>query len=534
MFDEVQEKISLLLIMLLVTALAAAGCGGGGGAKESQDNPPAAGKPAVKEGNDIVIAVNANFITLDPYNAGDTLSISGSRTMYQGLMGFDDNMQVVPVLAKEHKVSEDGLVYTFTLNENIKFHDGTLLDAEAVKVNLDRVRDEKNNLRLRKSFAKVKEVEAVDAKTVKITLSEPYSAFLNKMAMALMISPKALQEFGDQIFQHPVGTGPYKFKEWVQGDHLTVEKNADYWEQGLPKADSITFKAVPENGSRIAMLKTGEADFVYPMPTEQVAEVDGKDGLTVEKNASTIVRYITLNTMKKPFDDVKVRQAINYAINKEAYIKVVKSGYGEKLDSSMSPKTQYYAQQSGYDYDLEKAKQLLGEAGYPEGFEAEIWGSNDTETMKGMQFIQQQLQLAGIKLDVKPMEEGTLSNEINSAEKPEDAKVQMWYVSWSPSSGDADGATRGLFSSEMFPPAGANTAYYKNENVDRWIAEVNAVTDPERQKAIYADIQKTVWDEAPWAFLGVDQVLSGKKTYIEGIKVLPDGSISVREAEVKH
>lgn len=528
-----RKKSSLLLMMLLAAALTVAGCGGGGG-KEAGDAKPGNEKPAAKEGDDIVIAVNANFITLDPYNAGDTLSISGSRTMYQGLMGFDDNMQVVPVLAKEYKVSDDGLVYTFTLNENVKFHDGTPLDAKAVKVNLDRGRDEKNNLRLRKSLAKIKEVEAADEKTVKITLTEPYSAFLNKMAMALMISPKALEEHGDQIFQHPVGTGPYKFKEWVQGNHLIVEKNTEYWEQGLPKADSITFKAVPENGSRIAMLKTGEADFVYPMPTEQVAEVDGKDGIIVEKNASTIVRYITLNTMKKPFDDVKVRQAINYAINKEAYIKVVKSGFGEKLTSTMSAKTQHYAEQSGYDYDLEKAKQLLSEAGYPEGFEAEIWGSNDTETMKGMQFIQQQLQLAGIKLDVKPMEEGTLSNEINSAAKPEDAKVQMWYVSWSPSSGDADGATRGLFSSEMFPPAGSNTAYYKNENVDKWIAEANTVTDPEKQKAIYADIQKTVWDEAPWAFLGVDQVLSGKKSYIEGVKVLPDGSISVRDAEVKH
>ncbi|NOU93748.1 glutathione ABC transporter substrate-binding protein GsiB [Paenibacillus sp. LMG 31456] len=526
-----KKKTWSMLMLLLIVAVVTAGCGGNAG--NTNEGKGEETKAVSKKNKDVVVAINANFITLDPHNSSDTHSITGARTMYEGLMGFDENMKVVPVLAASHKISEDGLVYTFTLHENIKFHDGSDFNAEAVKINLDRLRDEKNNLRLRKSFAKVTNVTAPDAKTVVITLSEPYNAFLNKMAMALIISPKALQEQGANISKNPVGTGPYKFKEWVQGDRLAVVKNPDYWQQGIPKVDSITFKPVPENGSRIAMLKTGEADFIYPMPTEQVAEVEGQKDIVIEKIDSTIVRYITLNTMKKPYDDVKVRQAINYAINKEAYIKVVKSGLGSKLDSSMSSKTQYYSKQTGYDYDPEKAKKLLAEAGLPTGFTAEIWGENDSETMKGMQFIQQQLALVGIKLDVKSMEGGTLSEQINSAKKPEEAKIQMWYVSWSPSSGDADGATRGLFSSEMFPPAGANTAYYKNTNVDKWIAEANKATDPAQAKTVYADIQKAIWADAPWAFLGVDQVISGKRSYISGIKVMPDGSITVRDAEVK-
>ncbi|GAA3403626.1 glutathione ABC transporter substrate-binding protein [Paenibacillus hodogayensis] len=528
-------KVGSMLMLLLIMAVVAAGCGGNTG-KNNADagtGKSEGTKTVSKNNKDIVIAVNANFITLDPHNAGDTNSISGARAMYEGLMGFDENMNVVPVLAASHKISEDGLVYTFALKENIKFHDGTDFNAEAVKLNLDRIRDEKNNLRLRKSFAKVANVAAPDAKTVVVTLTEPYNAFLNKMAMALMISPKTLKEPGDVIAKNPVGTGAFKFKEWVQGDRLVVVKNADYWQKDLPKVDSVTFKPVPENGSRIAMLKTGEADFIYPMPTEQVTEVQNQKDIVVDKIDSTIVRYVTLNTMKKPFDDLKVRQAINYAINKEAYTKVVKSGFGSKLDSTMSSKTQHYSKQTGYDYDVEKAKKLLAEAGYADGFAAEIWGENDSETMKGMQFIQQQLALVGIKLEVKSMEAGTLSQQINSAKTPQEAKVQMWYVSWSPSSGDADGATRGLFSSEMFPPAGSNTAYYKNENVDKWIADANKATDPAKAKTIYADIQKTIWNDAPWAFMGVDQVISGKRVYIDGVKTLPDGSISVRNAEVK-
>ncbi|MFF2093086.1 glutathione ABC transporter substrate-binding protein [Paenibacillus sp. NPDC058174] len=524
-----------MLMLLVIVAVVAAGCGSGnnGGANAGTDGKgtkPAAGS---KNGNNVVVALNANFITLDPHNAGDTNSISGARSMYEGLMGFDENMSLKPVLAESYAISEDGLVYTIKLRQGVKFHDGTDFNSEAVKINIARIQDEKNNLRMRKSFAKVAKVETPDANTVVITLSEPYNAFLNKLAMGLMISPAALEKFGDKIGQNPVGTGPYKFKEWVEGDRLVVEKNADYWQAGLPKVDSVTFKPVPENGSRTAMLKTGEADFIYPMPTEQVNLLETDNNIVIDKTDSTIVRYVTLNTMKKPFDDVKVRQAINYAIDKDAFIKVVKSGLGSALDSSMSSKTQYYSKQEGYGYDLEKAKQLLKEAGYPDGFSAEIWGENDSETMKGMQFLAQQLALAGIKLDVKSMEGATLSDQINSAKTPEEAKIQMWFVSWSPSSGDADGATRGLFSSEMFPPAGSNTAYYKNENVDKWIAEANKSTDAEKAKSIYADIQKQIWTDAPWAFLGVDQVISGKRAYLEGVKVYPDGSINVREAEVK-
>ncbi|MBB6734584.1 glutathione ABC transporter substrate-binding protein [Cohnella zeiphila] len=527
-------------MLLVIVAVIAAGCGsnsnnngaasgGSSSASPSQTTETSSGA----SGKGITIAINTNIITLDPHNASDTHSISAARTMYEGLLGFDENMNLIPVLASDYKISDDGLTYTFTLRDNVKFHDGTDFNSAAVKANIDRILDEKNNLRLRKSFLKVAKVETPDDKTVVFTLSEPYNAFLNKVAMAGMISPKAIQEEGADIAKKPVGTGPFVFKDWTQGDRLVVEKNPNYWQQGLPKVASVTFRSVPENGSRIAMLKTGEADFIYPMPTEQVSQVEGDKNITIDKTESTIVRYVTLNTTKKPFDDVKVRQALNYAIDKDAYIKVVKSGLGVKLNSTMSSKTQYYSEQPGYDYDPEKAKQLLADAGYPNGFNAEIWGENDSETIKGMQFIQQQLAQIGVKLDVKSMEGGTLSDMINSAKTPEESKIQMWYVSWSPSSGDADGATRGLFSSSMFPPAGSNTAYYKNDNVDKWIEDANKATDPEKAKSIYADIQKTIWQDAPWMFMGVDQIISGSRSNLSGVKVFPDGSINVLNAEVK-
>ncbi|GAB6931280.1 glutathione ABC transporter substrate-binding protein GsiB [Paenibacillus sp. JCM 10914] len=518
-----------LLVLMLAFMVVAAACGGNGGGNEGGSEGGET-KPVTKDNKDIVIAINANFMTLDPHNAGDTHSISGARTMYEGLMGFNERMELIPVLAENHSISEDGLTYTFQLRQNVKFHDGTDFNADAVIANMDRIMNEENNLRMRRSFTTVEKVEAADENTVVFTLNQPYNAFLNKTAMALMISPKALED-GVDVTKTPVGTAPYKFKEWVQGDRLTVVKNEDYWQANVPKVDSITFRPVPENGSRIAMLKTGEADFIYPMPTEQVSEVEGDSNIIIDTIDSTIVRYVTLNTMKEPYDDLKVRQAINHAIDKEAFIKVVKSGLGTPLTSTMSSMTQHYSEQPAYEYDIEKAKSLLAEAGLPDGFEAELWGENDSETMKGMQFIQQQLALVGITVDVKSMEGATLSEQINSA-TPENAKIQMWFVSWSPSSGDADGATKGLFSSDFFPPAGSNTAYYKNDNVDQWIKDANASVSDEEARNIYAKIQEQIWSDAPWAFLGVDQVITGKRAHLEGVKAYPDGSINVREAEV--
>lgn len=220
-------KVWSMFMLLLITVVMTAGCGNKA-SNEGQGGNTAGGTetstPTTKNDKDIVIAINSNFITLDPHNASDTHSISAARTMYEGLMGFDENMNVVPVLAASHSISKDGLVYTFTLQENVKFQDGTDFNAEAVKVNIARIQDEKNNLRLRKSFAKVAKVETPDAKTVVITLSEPYNAFLNKVAMAPIISPKAITDNGADISKSPVGTGPFKFKEWVQGDRLVVEK----------------------------------------------------------------------------------------------------------------------------------------------------------------------------------------------------------------------------------------------------------------------------------------------------------------------
>ena len=480
---------------------------------------------------DITVAVNANFISLDPHNLSDTLSGTATATMYEGLLAYKNDMTLEPVLAQSYTISDDGLVYTFKLKKGIKFQDGTPLNAQAVKHNFDRVMDEKNNLRRRRNFLAVEKVEAIGDDEVKIILKEPFAPMLNRIASLRIISPAALEKYGTQgIITNPVGTGPYEYVNWTQGDKLTIKRNENYWRE-KPAVDTITFRPVVENGARIAMLQTGEADFIYPMPPEQVKRVENNKDIEVMKGFSTITRYVTLNTSKDIFSDKRVRQAINYAVNKPAYGGVVKSGYFVPATSPVAEVLQYHVAQEPYTYNISKAKELMKEAGYPNGFKATIWGSNNTEDMKGMQFIHQQLAAIGVDVEVMPMEEGTLANSIYNVQKPEDATINMWYVNWS--SFDVDGATKNLFHSKFTPPVSANTAYYNNPKLDALIENGAREVDSKKRSEIYAELQKTIWEDAPWIFLGSDQLLSAQRKTTEGVFVMPDGSINFNKADTK-
>lgn len=515
-----------VLVLILALALFSVACS----SEEAGTSGETKGASGDKE---ITIAIDQNFITLDPHNAGDTVSIFGIRSMYEGLVGFDKDMKIVPALAESYEISDDGLNYTFKLRQDVTFHDGEPFNAEAVKANYDRIMDDANNLSAKRSLKFVKSMEIVSDYEVSFNLIEPFSAMINKFGMVPMISPKAIEEGTKYIETNPVGTGTFEFVEWKQGKTLEVKKYADYWGGDQTNVEKVKFSPVPENGSRVAMLKTGEADFVYPMPQQDVKQFENNKDVTINESPSSIVRYVSINTFMDQYKDLKVRQAMNLAVDKEAYIQVVKSGFGHVLDSTMASETQYYAKQKAYEFDVKKAKELMKEAGYEKGFAAEIWGNTSSESLKGMEFIKQQLAQIDIDVKIKSMEEGTLSDEIYTPAKPEDAKVQMWYVSWSPSSGDADGATRSLFSNEYFPPNGANTAYYDNDKVTNWIKEANTKTDPKEQEKIYQEIQRTVFQEAPWIFLATDVNLSAQVNHLEGVYVAPDGSIDISKAQLK-
>ena len=486
---------------------------------------------------DVVFAVASTFTTTDPYDANDTLSQAMAKSFYEGLFGFDKDMKLIPVLADSYTVSKDGLTYTIKLKRGIKFHDGTDFNAEAVKVNFDRVSNPANHLKRYALYSVIARTDVVDAYTARITLKEPFSAFINDLAhpAGVMISPAALEKWGSKgIAFHPVGTGPFKFVEWKQPDYLKVAKWNGYWRKGYPKIDTITWRSVVDNNSRAALMQTGEAQFTFPVPYELAGVLKAKPGIEVVAASSIVLRYLSMNTLQKPFDNPKVREAIAYAINKQALAKVAFSGYAAPADGVVPDAVEYAVKLGPWPYDVAKAKKLLAEAGYPNGFETELWSAYNYSTpQKVCEFLQQQLQQVGIRTKITLLEAGQRVEKVESWQDPKTAPVRLYYVGWSTSTGEADWALRPLLYGDSWPPTSFNTAYYRNAQVDADIKGALATTDKAQKAKLYRDAQERIWKDAPWAPLVTEQLLSAHSKNLSGVYVMPDASFNFTDVDLK-
>ncbi|MCA6942558.1 glutathione ABC transporter substrate-binding protein GsiB [Pectobacterium polaris] len=483
---------------------------------------------------DAVIAVGSTFTSLDPYDANDSLSQTVAKSFYQGLFGFDKDMKLVNVLADSYDVSPDGLTYTVKLHPDVKFHDGSAFNAAAVKVNLDRASNPDNRLKRYNLFKMIDKTEAVDDLTVKITLKTPFSAFVNNLAhpAAVMISPAALKQYGKEIGFHPVGTGPYRFVAWNQTDFVKVEKFNGYWKAGLPKLDSITWRPVVDNNTRAALLQTGEAQFAYPIPFEQAKVLEKNDKLALVASPSILHRYISMNVTQKPFDNPKVREALNYAINKEALIKVAFSGYATPAEGPLPSSIDYSVKYHPWPYDPAKARELLKEAGYPDGFTTTLWSSHNHSTaQKVLQFTQQQLAQVGVKVQVTAMDAGQRAAEVEGKNVKETG-VRLFYTGWSASTGEADWALSPLFATASWPPAQFNTAFYSNPQVDADLANALKTTDRAEKQKLYKDAQDKIWVDAPWIFLATERLVSANSKKLTGFYVMPDTLFSFEDADL--
>ena len=486
--------------------------------------------PALAAGN-LTVAMDSNLTGLDPNDVNDNASLSAGRLMFQGLYGFDKDMKIIPVLADSYDANEDATEFTFHLHHGVTFVDGAPFNADAVKANLARLEDPANHLKRASLLSMLDRVDVVDEFTVKLTLKTPFGALIPTLAHPAMVmhSPKAIATYGAELARHPTGTGPFEFVSWTP-DTLKVKRNEHYWKPGLPHVDTVTVRGVPENGTRIASLQAGETQFIYPVPAEMIPVVGRDSRFKLVNDPSIIARYASMNVMKKPFDDVRVRQALNYAVDKAAYIKVVFNGAAEPLKSPIPPKLTFYKEQGEYAYDPAKAKQLLADAGYPNGFETTIWASTATVSTRTMQFLQQQLGAVGVKLNVQPLESGVLTQRIYSVQKPADAEVAMYAGGWSSSTGDADWGLRPLFSTAGFPPTLYDTAYYGSPGVDGDIKDGLNTADDAKRRVAYDAAQAQIWKDAPWIFLCVENILAAQTAKLSGVYRIPDGTMLMEEA----
>ena len=532
-----KKQASIILAALLAVSLTA--CSGGktetpattaaGETSAATEAASTAGgdNTAVSPDNDFVIALQADATHLDPHVSGNGVSNTITNSMYETLVWFDENLELKPLLAKSWTVSDDGLDYTFVLNEGIKFHDGEPFNAESIVANYERAKSD-SSLRLASQTAMWDSVTVDSEYQVTIHLKEPNNTFLNKLAQVRIVSPKAIKELGkDGLAKQSAGTGPFILSERVDGGYTKMVRNENYWQDG-PKVDTLTWRVVPEDGARVAMLQTGEADIISPLPAIQVDKLKDDASLDVLNLGGLTYRYATLNKNytladgRKPLDDVRVRQAMNYAFDSEAYTQVVFQGYASVPTSLFASSVPYYAEQTPYTADVEKAKSLMSEAGYSDGFPINIWVDNTTIEMQGAEFLKQQLAQINIDVNVVPMESTTIA-DMTSA--PEDkTEVQMWYVNWSSGDYSADGSMRNILHGDKYPPSGYNTAFYNNAEFNKCLDDALKTTDTDEITKLYAQAQSIAWEECPWIFLGVDNSL----------KYRPGGTILVTNIELVH
>jgi len=480
----------------------------------------------------VSIAMSGDAITLNPGDTNGNLDFSIQRPIYEGLVGFDKAGKLVPELATSWTASPDATVFTFDLRKGVTFQDGTPFNAQAVKTYFDWVIDPANHFVRQSLYNVIKSIDVVSEYQVKFTLSKPFGAMLYTFAhpAGRIVSPAAIKKYGKDVSKHPVGTGPFEFVSWTPGQKIVLKANPSYWGTA-PKVSELDFLFVPNAATRVAMLQSGEAQFIEDLPPQLVDPIKSNSKLSVSANPSIYVRYMAMNTQIKPFNDQRVRQALNYAVDKSTFVNVIAKGYGTELTAPIAKQVTGYAPQTPYAYDVEKAKQLLAEAGYPNGFTFTIDSLNNTTYQQIDQVLQQMFSKIGVTAKINPMESGTFNNTVFA---PFDkTTLQAVVIGWSPSTGDADWGLRPLFAKASWPPDLYNLAFYDNPNVNKLLNDGLSTANQSIRDQAYAAAEKTIWNDAPWVFLYSPYNISGQSASLTGVFYMPDGTVDARAAALQ-
>ncbi len=474
-----------------------------------------------RDPNTLVIA---NAVAVDSFDPADNTAnetIWMTQILYERLVQPNaDGTEIIPQLASSWEVSDDGLVYTFHLRD-ATFHDGTPVTSGDVKYSIQRSKDYEGGWGF--LLSSLESIDTPDDKTVVMTLSHPWAPMLADLAMyAYAVIPQhAVESEGLEAFlEHPIGSGPFAFDSWDKGTSVLF-KRYDGWWGDAPNIEYVKYMIVPNDNSRVLLLQNKEADIIENPPGNLLNQIEKTPGINTALFDSTRMDFLILNHNYAPLSDVKVRQAINYAIDREALVKLVLSGYGSPA-TSFFPKDMLYfdSDLQGYPYDVEKAKQLMAESSYPDGFDTDLVEvSNDAVGNGTAIIVKQNLAEIGINVNIQNYELATAYDK----ERQPDAQMGQRY--WTNDIIDPDEVV--TFAVDKDAGAHAFFTWYDNPHAVDLVNTARTELDPDKRRAMYYEIQQIMNDDAVFVPLFYSPYRYATGEWVQGFHVSPLGNYNL-------
>ncbi|MFC1560034.1 peptide-binding protein [Candidatus Margulisiibacteriota bacterium] len=475
----------------------------------------------------LIFSLNGEVSLINPILSADTASSAVEGPIFSSLIRIDEDLEFIPDLATKWKVSDDGLVWTFYLRKDVYWHDGRQFTSDDVKFTFDTILNPKVNSVRRSSYiingTPIK-FEVVDKYTIRAVLPEPFSPFLAAASMSII--PKHIlagKELDMSFFNRkPVGTGPFKFKEWRTGDYVELQRNNNFY-LGKPKLKYITYKMIPDSNVELLALESGQIDSAG-IPPKDYKRIKTKKGINVFEYDSLVYTYMGLNLKSEVFKDIRVRRAVCYATNRQQLINLIFRGHASPAYAPNAPISWAYSDDvHKYEYNLKKAEELLDAAGWKKGKNGYRYKNGkrleftvlvnhgNKEREKAAIILQQQYKKVGIKMDMRILEWSALLKIINAMKDPKnfDAIIIGWSLGIDPDS-------YSIWHSSEYPK-GLNFIGYRNRSVDKLLEEGRIKQTKAERKRIYAKMYKLITGDAPYVFLWYPKSIIGVRDRVGGL-----------------
>ena len=483
-----------------------------------------------RPGGSLLVTIPADPDTLDPANALTAPSEAVGRPMFDTLVQLGPAADLRPALAERWEVSKDGLRYTFFLRKDASFHDGTPFDAAAAQYSLERLLGDERPRARSLVAGIVRAARALDSQRLEVALERPFSTALHLFAQhgLAMVSPVAHRNWGSEFGRSPVGSGPFRFAGRSPNGELRLERWDEGW-RGKPLLDRVIFRRVPDEATRLTLLENGEAQLAGPLSLDGMSRLTGNAAVAAESFPTARAIGVAINTQVVPFTDKRVRQALNYAIDKAALVRTIYSGRATPLGGPLAPTVRGAAPLLPYPFDPDRARKLLTDAGFPSLLDFPLvaprgrFPGDDALAQE----VQRQLQAVGVRARLELLDPTQYTATITKA--ADETPLRLSMIDWLPRTLDPRAALYPLFHSTEWMPRGQNTSFFKNPILDEWLDRATRAADPDDADRLFRRAQELVRDEAPWIFLLSPNAAVARSSDLHDPLLLPTELVTVSE-----